>query len=213
MKFDENYFKVSNQKKATEIKDLLTEDEQILWKGKPKKSAFIASRILSMLPIALIWLLFDGSFITILIIAGVGKQLPAFAIIFLVVFFLFHLAPVWIWLSNIITANREHKHMEYAFTNTRIIIKSGVIGIDINNIYYADIQSVNLKVGMIDKILKVGDIYISGSFKSQVLWDVENPYFMVSKLQKIIGDIKSDVYFPNAYRPEENNGYNTKYKI
>ena len=33
--------------------------EYVIWKGKPKKSAYIADKALSMLPIAVIWLIFD----------------------------------------------------------------------------------------------------------------------------------------------------------
>ena len=109
------------------------------------------------------------------------------------------------------TASIEHKNIEYVFTNTRIIIKSGVIGIDVKNIYYADINSVNLKVGLIDKLCRVGDVYISGASKAQVLWDIDNPYEITTKLQKIVNDIKTDTYYPNELRPDLNRGYTTKY--
>ncbi len=207
-KFDENYF---YENTTSEIKDLLTTDEQLLWQGKPKKSAYIISAFLRMLPVALIWLIFDGTFIGIMVGTGAFSSMPVWGIILICVFFIFHLFPVWIWLYNIITANRQHKNLEYAFTNQRIIIKSGVIGIDITNIYYSDIEGINLKVGLTDKMLKVGDIYITSNKSAKVLWDIENPYAMTTKLQKIVSDIKADLQFPNALRPEENSGYNTKY--
>ena len=37
--------------------------EYVIWKGKPKKSAYIADKALSMLPIAVIWLIFDLNFL------------------------------------------------------------------------------------------------------------------------------------------------------
>ena len=116
------------------------------------------------------------------------------------------------WISNVLTANRQHKNLEYAFTNKRIIVKSGIIGIDFKNIYYSEISSVNLKVGIIDRIMKVGDIYIKSLESATVLYDLENPYFITQKLQKIVVDIKTDIEFPNNLRPDENNGYNTKYR-
>ena len=79
------------------------------------------------------------------------------------------------------------------------------------NIYYADVESVNLKVGLLDRMLHVGDIYIVAKNKAQVLWDVETPYRLVTQLQKITGDIKADTYFPNELRPESNSGFHTKY--
>ncbi len=208
--FNEKYFIPDEKdKNATAIDGIIGEDEQVLWRGKPKKSAFILNAVVKMLPIALIWLLFDGVFIGILI--ANGEHIPAFFKIFVCVFLVFHLIPVWIWIANVVTASRRHKNTEYAFTNKRIIVRSGVVGIDFRNIYYADVDSVNLKVGLIDKMTKVGDIYINAKSGSAVILDVENPYFLTQKLQKIVVDIKTDVLFPNDLRPETNRGYKTKY--
>lgn len=210
-KYNEKNFYVDGQMHINKIEDFLNEDEQILWRAKPKKSAFIWSKILNMLPFALIWLAFDGAFIGLMVSFDLFSSMPVGLIIFLVVFFLFHLTPFWIWLSNVITATAQHKNIEYAFTDKRIIIRTGII-VDIQNIFYMDIQGVNLKVGLIDRMLKVGDIYITTKLNTIVLWDLENPYMIVNKLQKISSDIKADMYFPNALRPEENEGFKTKYK-
>lgn len=207
-KLDENYFQTDSMNQNS-IEDFINKDEQILWRGKPKKSAFILSSILQMLPIALIWLLFDGGFIACLCIFS--DEMPIYAIIILCVFFLLHLTPVWIWISNIVTANAKHKNIEYAFTNERIIIRSGILGIDIINIYYNEINSVNLKVGLIDKWLRVGDIYITSNSHAQVLYDITNPYVITNKLQKIVNDIKTDMQYPNELRPDVNKGFKTKY--
>lgn len=206
---DENYFK-NDKMQNNKIEDLINDGEQLLWRGKPKKSAFILSSIFSMLPLALIWLIFDGGFIATLFIFG--EELPVYAIIILSLFFIIHLTPVWIWLANVVSANRKHKNIEYAFTNERIIIRSGVIGIDIINIYYNDITSVSLKVSWIDKLLKVGDIYISSKSHSQVLYDITDTYFITNKLQKVVNDIKNDIEFPNELRPEVNRGFKTQYE-
>lgn len=209
-KIDENFFK-NNTGGSGEIKtidEIVGDDEQILWRGKPKKSAFILGNALSMLPIVLVWLLFDGFFIGLLI--SEGGEIPKDMIIFMCIFFAFHLMPVWIWVSKIVTANKRHKNLEYAFTNKRIIIKSGIVAIDFQNLYYSDIDSVNVKVGLIDKILKVGDIYVKTGSQSQVINDVENPYFLTKRLQEIVLDMKADLNFPNDLRPQTNGGYNVK---
>lgn len=209
-KLDENYFKIEpSGRDLKTIEDVIGSDEQILWSGKPKKRAFLINAFTKMLPIALIWLLFDGAFIGLMI--GTMDEIPASVKIFMTVFFLFHLMPVWIWLSNVLTANRQHENLEYAFTQKRIIIKSGIIGIDFKNIYYSEIDSVNLRVGLVDRIEKVGDIYIKSIGGANVLYDLENPYTLTEKLQKIVVDIKTDIQFPNNLRPAENDGYNTKY--
>ena len=210
---NENYFKNSKTESTqpTQIEDIINKDEQILWRGKPKRKAYIFSSIFAMFPIAIIWLLFDSVFIIAMFATDAFSQIPPAAMIGIIVFFAFHLTPVWIWIANIITASKGYKNLEYVFTNKRIIIRSGIIGIDFKNIYYSEIQSVNLKVGLIDKMLKVGDIYIKSKNSSQVLFDISDPYFITQKLQEIVIDIKTDIEFPNGLRPEENPGYKTKY--
>lgn len=209
-KINENYFKEDDKTFAPrDISSVITEGENVLWQGKPKKSAFVAGRVLGMLPFALLWLVIDGAFIALLCVFG--SELPLPLIIGMCVFFLFHLLPVWIWITNIVTANKMHKNIEYAFTDKRIIVKSGIIGIDFKNVFYADIISVNLKVGIIDRICKTGDIYIVSIGGATVISDIENPYFITEKLQKIVLDMKMDAAYPNELRPSVNKGFNTEY--
>ena len=194
----------------------LAEGEQELWSAKPKKSAFIINNIVRMMPVALIWLLFDSFIIYVFISSGAIKEM----VLPIILFFAFHLLPVWIWLGNIITASKKWKNTKYYVTDKRIIVQTGIISASYDTIYYKDIKNVSLKVGIIDKLLKVGDIYIdTGSILTSssknvmmTILDVENPYEIYGKLQKIVLDIQTDIEFPNAYRPNENPGYNTKYK-
>lgn len=210
-KINENYFKTSD-KDYTQIDEIIDDGEKILWRGKPKKSAYVLNAFLKMLPIAIIWLAFDGAFIALLLTQMGWDMIPAPMKVFIFVFFAFHLVPVWIWIANVVTANRQHKNLEYAFTNRRIIVRSGIIGIDFKNVFYTDVEAVNLKVGIVDKMLKVGDIYINSKAGATVLFDIDNPYFITGRLQKIVADIKTDTLFPNNLRPEENDGYKTDYK-
>lgn len=210
-KIDENYFKTSD-KDYTQIDEIIDDGEKILWRGKPKKSAYVLNAFLKMLPIAIIWLAFDGAFIALLLTQMGWDMIPAPMKVFIFVFFAFHLVPVWIWIANVVTANRQHKNLEYAFTNRRIIVRSGIIGIDFKNVFYTDVEAVNLKVGIVDKMLKVGDIYINSKAGATVLFDIDNPYFITERLQKIVTDIKTDTLFPNNLRPDENDGYKTDYK-
>ncbi len=207
-KIDENYFKLDDDMQAKLVEDILEEDENVLLRLKPNKKAYIWSAILTMLPIAIIWATIDvGMFIGIMSINP-----PAGVIWGLMAFFALHLIPVWIWLGGIIRAVLQIKNIEYAFTEKRIIVRSGIVGIDFKNLYYTDIEGVNLKVGALDKLFKVGDIYIQSLKQSTVLKDVTQPYQLLSKLQKITLDIKTDIHYPNDLRPNENHGYNTKYK-
>ena len=150
----ENLFSdLDSQSKETSIQDLLEDQEEIFWEGKPKKSAYILGAVVKMLPIVLIWLLFDGAFIYL--ICRFAKSLGAFIWV-LIVFFILHLAPVWIWLANIITSSLQHKNIQYVITNKKIIIRSGIIGIDYKSIYFLEIGGIRCHVNWLDKLLKVG---------------------------------------------------------
>ena len=189
------------------ISNILTDGEEIIWKGKPKKSAFIINKALTMMPFALIWLMFDGAFLAVAFSNGIPKQM----LYFIIPFFAFHLMPVWIWLSNVLTAKKRWDNTEYIVTDRRIIINTGFIGMNCETIYYKDINNVQLKVGVIDKLLKVGDIYFDTSKGvAQSFLDIENAYELYPKLQKIVLDIQTDMEFPNDLRPQENHGYDTK---
>ena len=127
-------------------------------------------------------------------------------------FFGFHLLPLWIYIANIVKTVAGAKNIEYVFTNKRIIVRSGVIGIDFKNIYYTDVEGINCKVGIFDRMFKVGDLYVKANDQSAVLMNIVTPYFYLEKLQKITLDIKADIQYPNDLRPKENHGYDTEYK-
>lgn len=207
-RLDENYFKMPDVMQSNSVEDILDNDESVLLRQKPKKKAYIFNSIIGVLPLAIFWLAIDMTFIVMVIVVGA----PDFLWLVLVPFFAFHLMPVWFAVAKIVRAVRGWKNIEYVFTEKRIIVRSGMIGINFANIYYSDIHGVNLRVGFFDRFFKVGDIYISASVQSQVLYDLENPYFILSRIQKIVIDLKTDVYFPNDLRPETNSGFNTKYK-
>ena len=190
-KYNEKYFQ-NDGMKNNNIEDLVEKDEQILWRGKPKKAAFILSKFCNLLPFVIIWLLFDGFFIYMLVSMNIFQEIPVVISIVIVVFFLIHLLPVWFWLSNVITAWKQYKNIEYCFTNKRIIVRTGIF-VDIKNLYYTDIQNVNLRVGLIDRMLKVGDIYISGKFEATVLYDITDPYFITNELQKAQRDFTFNI--------------------
>lgn len=191
------------------IKDLLMSGERLIWSGKPKRNAFILNKSVKMMPFALLWLCFDG-FIIISMVSGGQIRSVLF---FIVPFFAFHLMPVWIWLWNVLSSNKKWRNTEYAVTDKRIIISGGVLGYNFQNIYYTDINSVDLHVGLIDRILGVGDIAINqkGLSGTQSILDIENAYDIFKRVQKTVLDIQSDIHYPNDLRPGENRGYNTRY--
>lgn len=211
MNIDENYFKTENPMKQNSIEDILSEDEQILQRLKPNRKVLLLESLFKGLPFVLLWVAFDTFFIVGMISQGTFDENP-YLLIPVIAFFALHLLPLWIYISNVFKTMMGAKNIEYVFTNKRIIIRSGVIGIDFKNIYYTDVEGINCKVGIFDRLFKVGDLYIKAMNQTAVLMNIETPYFYLEKLQRITIDIKADIHYPNDLRPKDNHGYHTDYK-
>ena len=187
---------------------VLSHGETILWRGKPKKSAFIATKSFAMLPIAIVWLYFDFD----AIVSAFEKQ-EWYKILFLIL----HLTPFWIWLANVLTAFRRWKNTTYYLTDRRIIIQGGFLAVNETSIFYKDLRNTSVNVGFIDKVFHTGDISFDSIFgngnknNSFKFEDLQNPYEVYSQVQKIILDIQTDIEYPNKLRPDENPGFDTKY--
>ncbi len=205
---NQKYF-INEKEEINSIEKMMNEDETILWRGRPFKKSFILSSILKFLPIVIIWVGIDVSLIVCMILF---MELEWWLLLIIGFFLLIHLMPLWFYIANIITCFRRLKIEEYAFTDKRIILKTGLLAPNIVSINYASITSLNLRIGIIEKICKVGDIYIVYTNGKIVLEDIVNPYYIYGELQRIANDIKSDIIYPNSYRPNENKGYKTSYR-
>lgn len=191
---------------------VLTAGESILWRGKPKRGAFIATKSLSLLPIAVIWLCLDLKGIKVAFSSGNMMG-------FLIPFFALHLMPVWIWLANVITAGRRWKNTNYYVTNRRIILQGGFFAVNETSLYYKDLRNARLRIGLLDKLFHTGDIVFDDGItvdnkqnRGHVFEDLEDAEAVYRRVQKVILDIQTDMEYPNAFRPEENPGYQTQYK-
>ena len=73
--------------------------------------------------------------------------------------------------------------------------------------------------GVFDQMFNVGDIIATsiqlsenGNAQSVKLSSISNYAETYGLIQQLQTDIYTDVMYPNALRPDENPGYNTKYK-
>lgn len=210
MEINENTFDVNDIKK-NKVEDILTEGEKILVSLVPNRKVFMLESFFKGLPLALIWGIFDGIFISFIFSNNLYEQIGPF-VVGIIFFFLIHLIPVWLYIGNIIKRLAGYRNINYYLTNKRIIVRSGIIGIDYKFLFYPDIATVNVKVGIFDRMFKVGDVYIRSATQAICLEDIDSPYQYSSRIQQVINDIKSDISFPNDLRPKENHGYNTDYK-
>ena len=186
---DEKYFHLNNDTRINKPEDLLTSGEKVLWRGKPKKSSYVLGKSIKLMPVAIIWGLID---ISILVTVFSQGNMPGFAYLFLLGFFALHLMPVWIWLGSMIKASKEMNSIQYMITNKRIVEVRGNQSLYFNvEIKLTEIENTSLKISFIDRLLRVGDIYISPSkSKSIVLFDIPNSEFIRERIEKLVNDTR-----------------------
>lgn len=199
-----------------DLKALVGQDEQIMYEGKPNKKCFIFECIFNpSLPFALLWAIIDFS-----IIGGVLLQEDIGEIGTIVIpFFLIHLMPVWIYLGGIIFSFRKYRNTAYIVTDRAIYVSEGIFRTNFIRKSFGELSHINLHRGIFDQLFKVGDVVATsnqidskGKNISIKISSIENYIEVYNLVKKLQTDVYTDVMYPNALRPGENPGYQTKYK-
>ncbi len=194
-----------------ELKNMVDESESILYEGKPDKRCFLFESIFNpLLPVAIIWAIFDFNFFRFALFDVEPMAIP---------FALLHMMPVWVYLSGVIFSFKKYKNTYYIITDHAVYISSGIFSMNLESKTFAELSRIDLHRGIFDQIFHVGDVRITTNQFTQKnkpavlgidsIADYAQVYQLVKKLQK---DIYSDVMYPNDFRPKENHGYQTKYK-
>lgn len=176
-----------------DLKSLISDDEKILWQGKPNPKSYFWAKFFSMFKIVVIWLVFDLTFLELIIGFNAFSQMPLFVSIFIVIFFILHLTPVWLWIARLIRSKKDCENIEYIITSKRILSKTKQNGVSVDSIYYKDIKEVNLNITWLDRRYKVGDIYITSQTKVLVLEDISSPFETISLIQNITNKLNTEV--------------------
>ncbi|MFA6533643.1 MAG: PH domain-containing protein [Patescibacteria group bacterium] len=105
----------------------------------------------------------------------------------------------------------------YTITNKRVLIKSGLIGTDFNSIYFTEVKTANVNVGLIDKIFSIGTINIdtgkietsnSGNHQSRTrtaydkLLHISEPYKVYKYFQTTLTGRQESLYSGRADKEE-----------
>lgn len=183
IKINEDFFNGTNENiQDMPVSYFLDKNEKILWKGRPKKSAYILGKTLSLMPIALLWLAFDVTFIAVIL-----SNFHSIAILFVIIpFFALHLTPFWKWLYDVLKASKEQKTIEYLITNFRIIVFKGNPKYIDTSMSLNELGDSSLKINFVDKLLGVGDITIKSVDGSEIfISDIPNSEFLHSKILTI----------------------------
>ena len=206
---------------------LVGKNEKVLWYGKPDKTCFVLEGIFNpLLPIAVVWGLIDFSIIGFTFLAKKSSSAGGPPGLFLLGFFALHLIPVWLYLFGCLTTFIRYRNTSYIVTDQAVYISDGVISRHFNRKPFAELSAVDLHIGIIDRMIGVGDIVMSSTNSTTSamyvngrrlqnnlsicdIREYQEVYEIVRDLQI---DVYSDVQYPNAYRPPVNPGYNTKYE-
>ena len=183
------------------LTQIVKPEENILWQGKPDKRCFILECIFNpMLPFALIWFLFDAFFIFAILSSGKSfvtgsTQAASSELIFMILFFAFHLMPVWIYLFGIIFSFKKYSNTEFIVTDKAVYISGGIFSYNCERKPIEKIATLQIRQGFFDRMLYVGDVIIEryttgyGKRRRTVehaiidIPDFQNVYDLISDLQ------------------------------
>jgi membrane protein YdbS with pleckstrin-like domain len=200
-----------NKNLLPEFESVKDEDEEILWTDKPKFIPY-AMTALGLGFGVLIFVCFYYAITSN--IQNQNGNTSNFSIWFVGL-------PVALFLFGFLSKILSYNNTSYAFTNKRVMIRSGFIGTDFRIIDHDKISDIQVTVNFVERVFNVGSIkFYSGrtevnegvTSKLYDRWEaIPKPYDVFKQLKKTAVDIKTDFNYPNAFRPEKNPGYNTKY--
>lgn len=124
---------------------VLDEDEKLIKVYKPNKCKFLFSNILLM---SLVLLVFASIGVLAVLFPEEGVASEPIYVLIPIGIYVFLLGLYIVFLAI------YYKNVVYAYTNKRIIIRSGIFGVDFKSLDMAMIGAVNVYVSLIDKILK-----------------------------------------------------------
>lgn len=194
-----------------EFDSVKDDDEDILWTGKPK---FIPYAV-TALGLGIGVFIFVGVYYTMTKnIRNEDGTTGNFSIWFVAI-------PIAIFLLSFLSKIFSYSNTSYAFTNKRVMVRTGFIGTDFKIIDYDKISDIQVTVNFVERAFNVGTVrFFSGRTESNDgitskfydRWEaIDNPYEVFKQLKKVSVDIKTDFNYPNALRPGANPGYGTKY--
>ena len=194
--------------------DSVTEPgEEILWRGKPVFWPFVLHAV-PMLMFGAVWGFFDCTLLSKAFTAA-HSELD----LFLLTFALIHGFPAWGSLLYAAYLALVHKNTVYAYSNRRLLMRSGVIGTSFKSVDYDRIQELDVTVGVVERLFGVGTVRAyagRNTSKGARVYDqfisIADPYAVYRAIKGVEVDVKTDWSYPNALRPAVNPGYQTELK-
>jgi membrane protein YdbS with pleckstrin-like domain len=199
---------------------ILNDDEQIIWSEKPQEKPFLLVTIIPRTITLIIFGIISFVFIYYFSINWFSfgnnnedKSIPWFG--FIPIFFMSF--PLWMGILYPFYMLMNYKNVHYCYTNRRIILRSGAWGVDYRTIEYDQVSDLNVEVGPIGEKYNTGNLSIITGTNSEdkkitnTMYSISQPYEVFKNINRVMLDIKSDLYYPNELRPSINKGYKTEY--
>ncbi|HTZ78019.1 MAG TPA: PH domain-containing protein [Stellaceae bacterium] len=188
-------------------------DEEILWRGKPVFWPFVLHAA-PILALGAVWGAFDLGLLRKAFSAAPGELDLA-----LITFAALHSFPAWGSVLYALYLAVVHGNTVYAYSNRRLLIRSGVVGTSFRTVDYDSIQELDVTVGILERLFGVGTLRAyagRNTAKGARLYDqfvsIAHPYDVYRAIKGVELDVKTDWSYPNALRPATNPGYRSELK-
>lgn len=160
----------NTSEQLTKISNIIENNETVLLRRRPNRKSYLSAAI-----VAAVFGLLSISIINALIFYYTFQYgLLESELIGLIIVCGLDIVAIALCLKYSIFAIFGVQNVQYIFTDKRIILVSGINQLKFEFVNYADIEHVKLKVGLIDKIYKVGDIYVHTKNHLHFLFDIDD---------------------------------------
>lgn len=175
-----------------EFSVILDKDEIIEKAFKPNKKKVFASNVIITL-FSCFWILIP-CIIGVFVPDEEGFTLPPIAILIVGICILVIIA------ISLIFCAIYYKNTFYAYSNKRVIIKTGILGVDYKSLDLNMIGAFNVNVGLLDKLLRTntgtitfGSPAMAGQNGALIytLSSVNSPYELYKEIKENISDLKN----------------------
>lgn len=178
-----------------EFKNILDDDEHIIKTFKPNKFKFVLDRLFAYV---FVWLLIFGVITLMFLFPDEdGFELPVYSYYIALGVLLVGTTLLFLGISI------SYKKRFYAYSNKRILVQSGFIGIDFKGLDHKMIGATEVKVDFLDKLLKrdTGTLKFGSQASPMgtnipsmfIFTSVEKPYDTYKEIKKYIDEVKQEV--------------------
>ena len=180
---------------------ILGRDEQIVECFKPNKKRYIWINIISTFIMFTLIFIIPVLFIVLGVVFNTisepGERISLFMLIPVLAMFGF------IVISSSLFNALSYKKTVYCYTNKRIIIRSGIVGVDYKTLEYSLIGGISVNVGLFDKLFRTNTGTISFASAAAMVQNskgispyafrsIDDPYNLYKRIKEVYDNSKEN---------------------